>query len=53
MGYYIDLESISMEKSKEILQSSDLLPSRIILKNGIEENFNLIKNRINPLLQND
>lgn len=42
MGYYIDLEKISIDEYKEILKSADLLPSRMILKTNIEEIFNTI-----------
>ena len=43
MGYYIDLRNISIDKYKEILKSADLLPSRMILKNNIDDIFNIIK----------
>ncbi|MCK4662033.1 MAG: DUF4332 domain-containing protein [Bacteroidales bacterium] len=43
MGYYIDLENISIGKYKEILKLADLLPSRMILKDNIDSNFDLIK----------
>ena len=43
MGYYINLEKISIDNYKEILITANLLPSRIILKNNIEDNFKLIK----------
>jgi len=43
MGYYIDLKSISIDKYKEILKSADLIPSRMILKENIDENLNAIK----------
>ena len=43
MGYYIDLENISIDNYKEILKSADLLPSRMILKSSIDYNFDLIK----------
>ncbi len=45
MGYYIDLKSISIDKYKEILKASDLLPSRLILKDNIDSNFDLITNQ--------
>lgn len=32
MGYYIDLENMSIDNYNEILKSADLLPSRMILK---------------------
>ncbi len=43
MGYYINLEKISIDNYKEIVITANLLPSRIILKNNIEDNFKLIK----------
>lgn len=43
MGYYIDLKSIGIDEYKEILKASDLLPGRLILKDNIDKNFDLIK----------
>ena len=43
MGYYIDLESISIDQYKEILKSADLLPSWRILKTDIDKNFDVIQ----------
>ena len=43
MGFYIDLQSISIDAYKEKLKASDLLPSRQMLKDNIEERFELIK----------
>jgi hypothetical protein len=43
MGYYINLRNVSISKYKDILKSADLLPSRIILKNDIDDIFNIIK----------
>ena len=45
MGYYIDLKNISIDKYAEILKAADLLPSRMILKNNIDDTFNIIKNQ--------
>lgn len=45
MGYYIDLEKISIDKYRGILKSADLLPSRMILKENIDTNFDIIKNQ--------
>ena len=45
MGYYIDLENISIDNYKETLKSADLLPSRMILKENIDTNFDIIKNQ--------
>lgn len=43
MGYYIDLSNISMDEYKAILKAADLLPSRMILKNDIDEKFDALK----------
>ena len=43
MGYYIDLASISMDEYEETLKSADLLPSRMILKENIDDVFENIK----------
>ncbi len=43
MGYYINLENISIDEYKEILKGADLLPSRMILKNDIDEKFAALK----------
>jgi endonuclease III-like uncharacterized protein len=45
MGYYIDLEKISIDDYKEILRTADLLPSHMILTKNIDEMFNLLKKR--------
>jgi len=45
MSYYIDLKNISIVKYKEIIETSDLLPSRLILKDNIENYFDQIKNQ--------
>ncbi len=45
MGYYIDLEKISIDDYKEILRTADLLPSHMILTKNIDEIFNLLKKR--------
>lgn len=45
MGYYIDIENISIDKYRDIIKSTDLLPGRMILKDNIDTNFNLIKNQ--------
>jgi hypothetical protein len=39
MGYYINLSSISLDSYKEKLESSDLLSSRMILKDKLDERF--------------
>jgi hypothetical protein len=43
MGYYIDLKSISIDKYKEILKISELIPSWKILEKDIEKNLDIIK----------
>jgi hypothetical protein len=43
MGYYIDLRSISIDDYRSKLESSDLLPSRVILKERLEDRFNYFK----------
>jgi hypothetical protein len=42
MGYYIDLKNISLDEYKEILKSADLLPSRMVLKENIDDIFDAI-----------
>jgi hypothetical protein len=43
MGYYIDLSIISLDGLKDKIKSSDLLPSQLILKNGIDDKFKVLK----------
>lgn len=43
MGYYINLTNISIDQYREILKKADLLPSRRILKEDIDEFFNILK----------
>ena len=43
MGYYIDLKRISIDQFKEILESADLIPSWMILKENIDKNLDIIK----------
>ena len=45
MGYYIDLQNISLDEYKETLRSADLLPSRMILKENVDEIFDIIKDQ--------
>jgi len=45
MGYYINLKSISIDQYKEILKAADLLPSRMVLKENMDINFNSIKSQ--------
>ena len=43
MGYYINLSSISIDCYKAKLESSDMLPSRLILKDKLDERFSYFK----------
>jgi hypothetical protein len=43
MGFYIDLIKISIDDYKEMLREADLLPSRTLLKNDIDEKFDMLK----------
>ncbi len=43
MGYYIDLKSISIDKYKEILKTTELIPSWKILERDIDKNLDTIK----------
>jgi hypothetical protein len=45
MGYYIDLKSISIDKYKEILKTTELIPSWKVLGENIDNNLNIIKNQ--------
>ncbi|MBI9109503.1 MAG: DUF4332 domain-containing protein [Spirochaetales bacterium] len=45
MGYYVDLKSISIDEYKDILKSTELIPSWKILEKNIEENLDAIKNQ--------
>jgi hypothetical protein len=45
MDYYINLENISIDEYREILKSADLLPSRMILKENIDDVFRIIKDQ--------
>ncbi len=40
--YYIDLEKYSLQKFKENLQRRDMIPSRVILKDNIDERFKIL-----------
>ncbi|MCK4559399.1 MAG: hypothetical protein KAV45_06410 [Calditrichia bacterium] len=37
------MKNISIDKYRDILKSADLLPSRMILKDNIDDIFNIIK----------
>jgi len=43
MGYYIDLESISIDQYKEILKHTQLIPSWKILEENIDKNLEILK----------
>ena len=43
MGYYIDLKSISIDKYKEILKTTELIPSWKVLEKDVDKNLNIIK----------
>lgn len=43
MGYIIDLSKISIEQYKEKLKQKTLIPSRMILKEKLNENFSVFK----------
>jgi hypothetical protein len=43
MGYYIDLKSITLDEFKKKLTRSILIPSRMVLKDNIDERFNEFK----------
>ena len=43
MGYYIDLENMSIDEYKKILKDADLIPSWMILKENIVKNLDIIK----------
>jgi len=43
MGYYIDLKSICIDKYKNILRSTELIPSWKVLEENIDENLDVIK----------
>lgn len=42
MGYYVDLAAVSIDEYQERLKSADLLPSQMVLKDGIDEIFGRI-----------
>ena len=41
--YFIDLRKYSLDKFKMSLQNRELIPSRVMLKEGIEDKFGLLK----------
>lgn len=44
MGYYIDLEQISIDSYKELLKNSELIPSWRILEENIDKNLTTLQN---------
>ena len=40
--YYVDLEGFSLERFKEVLETKELLPGRVILKEQLDERFKLL-----------
>jgi len=44
MGYYIDLKTISIDKYKEILKTTEFIPSWKVLEENIDKNLDIIKN---------
>lgn len=42
MGYYIDLENISLDEYKNILKTRYLIPSHMVLRDNIDKNFDTI-----------
>lgn len=52
MGYYIDIEKITLDEYKEILRSAYMIPSRQMLKEDIDANIEVFKSLgINNVLQ--
>jgi len=44
MGYYIDLQKISLDEYRHKLETAYLIPSRMILKEKLDERFGYFKN---------
>ena len=55
MGYYIDLLSISIDQYKEVLKTTELIPSWKVLGEDIDKNWDIIKkhniNNLDELLK--
>jgi len=55
MGYYIDLPSISIDQYKEVLKTTELIPSWKVLGENIDKNLDIIKkhniNNLDELLK--
>jgi hypothetical protein len=54
-NYFVDTDKFSIDKFKNILKTKNILPGRIILKDKIDERFDLLKskgiNSLNDLLE--
>ena len=49
-NYFVDTDKFSIDKFKNILNIKDILPGRIVLKDNLDERFDLIKSKgINSL----
>jgi hypothetical protein len=44
MSYYLDLKNILLDDYKEIIMTSYLIPSQLVLREDIDTHFNVIKN---------
>lgn len=45
MGYYIDLSRITLNEFKKKLKSTDLLPSQQIIKEDIDDKFQVLQSQ--------
>ena len=45
MGYYVDFVNMSIDHLKEKLKNADLLPGRRILKENMDNRFDMIKDQ--------
>ncbi|NJK95141.1 MAG: hypothetical protein HC905_09720 [Bacteroidales bacterium] len=43
MGYYLDLGSIGLDNYKEQLRNGYLIPSRLLLKENLDERFSIFR----------
>jgi len=49
-NYFVDTDKFSIDKFKNILKTKDILPGRIVLKDKLDERFDLLKSKgINSL----
>jgi len=44
-NYFVDTDKFSLDKFRNILKTKEILPGRIVLKDKIEERFDLIKSK--------